>query len=100
MTVPSYSIVRLTLSCLPTSAGKTFSVTGWKVGWVIGPARLVKGVITTNQFVQVGGLPMSGCMTVNPFNSSTKVQFSVSTPSQQAIAWCLEEVKSSVGDAL
>lgn len=98
-----------------TSAGKTFSVTGWKIGgclsvlsspaavprtrrqlydassastcasqsaisrimfllfpsagWVIGPAPLVRGVVLTNQWVQ----------------------FSVSTPGQQAIAYCLEE---------
>ncbi|XP_069943034.1 kynurenine aminotransferase [Cherax quadricarinatus] len=25
------------------SAGKTFSVTGWKIGWVYGPANLLKG---------------------------------------------------------
>ena len=47
-----------------SSAGKTFSVTGWKIGWVVGPAPLVKGVALVNQWVQ----------------------FSVTTPLQQAVA--------------
>ncbi|XP_069438358.1 kynurenine--oxoglutarate transaminase 1-like isoform X4 [Ovis canadensis] len=31
------------------SAGKTFSVTGWKVGWVLGPDRLMKHLRTVHQ---------------------------------------------------
>ncbi|MGP4109615.1 aminotransferase class I/II-fold pyridoxal phosphate-dependent enzyme [Streptomyces sp. 4N509B] len=34
-----------------SSAGKTFSVTGWKVGWVTGPARLVATVASVKQFL-------------------------------------------------
>ncbi|WP_238013842.1 pyridoxal phosphate-dependent aminotransferase [Dactylosporangium sp. AC04546] len=34
-----------------SSAGKTFSVTGWKVGWVCGPADLVAAVRTAKQFL-------------------------------------------------
>ncbi|MBB5121405.1 aminotransferase [Streptomyces eurocidicus] len=37
----------LTLS----SAGKTFNVTGWKVGWVCGPAELVAAVGAAKQFL-------------------------------------------------
>lgn len=37
----------LTLSSL----GKTFSLTGWKVGWAIGPADLVKCVRSAHQFL-------------------------------------------------
>jgi N-succinyldiaminopimelate aminotransferase len=33
------------------SAGKTFSFTGWKIGWVTGPAALVEAVRTTKQFL-------------------------------------------------
>jgi aspartate/methionine/tyrosine aminotransferase len=33
------------------SAGKTFSLTGWKVGYVSGPARLVAAVEKAHQFV-------------------------------------------------
>ncbi|MCZ2858772.1 pyridoxal phosphate-dependent aminotransferase [Blastococcus sp. VKM Ac-2987] len=34
-----------------SSAGKTFDVTGWKVGWVCGPAPLVAAVRTAKQFL-------------------------------------------------
>jgi N-succinyldiaminopimelate aminotransferase len=34
-----------------SSAGKTFSVTGWKVGWVSGPAPLVRAVRNVKQFL-------------------------------------------------
>jgi N-succinyldiaminopimelate aminotransferase len=34
-----------------SSAGKTFAFTGWKVGWVTGPAELVAAVATTEQFM-------------------------------------------------
>ncbi|KAK9832533.1 hypothetical protein WJX81_006591 [Elliptochloris bilobata] len=33
------------------SAGKTFSFTAWKIGWVTGPARLVTAVAKAHQFV-------------------------------------------------
>ncbi len=34
-----------------SSGGKTFATTGWKVGWVHGPAQLVKAVRTVKQFL-------------------------------------------------
>ncbi|MEO3814531.1 pyridoxal phosphate-dependent aminotransferase [Sphaerisporangium sp. B11E5] len=34
-----------------SSAGKTFSVTGWKTGWVCAPAPLVRAVQTVKQFL-------------------------------------------------
>ncbi|KRE41896.1 pyridoxal phosphate-dependent aminotransferase [Knoellia sp. Soil729] len=34
-----------------SSAGKTFSTTGWKVGWVSGPAQAVAAVRTVKQFL-------------------------------------------------
>ncbi|MHA7134027.1 pyridoxal phosphate-dependent aminotransferase [Oerskovia turbata] len=34
-----------------SSAGKTFSFTGWKIGWLHGPARLVEAVRTVKQFL-------------------------------------------------
>ncbi|MGH3917409.1 MAG: pyridoxal phosphate-dependent aminotransferase [Pseudonocardiaceae bacterium] len=41
-----------------SSAGKTFSVTGWKIGWVCGPAWLVAAVRAVKQFLTfVGGAP-------------------------------------------
>ncbi len=36
-----------------SSAGKTFSVTGWQVGWIIGPSKMVRDVQTILPFVQV-----------------------------------------------
>jgi N-succinyldiaminopimelate aminotransferase len=33
------------------SAGKTFNVTGWKIGWICGPAPLVSAVRTAKQFL-------------------------------------------------
>ena len=52
-----------------SSVGKTFSVTGWKVGWIYGSAKLVYPVMLANQWVQ----------------------FSVSTPTQVACATILVE---------
>lgn len=41
-----------------SSAAKTFSVTGWKIGWICGPAGLLDGVLAAKQFLTfVGGGP-------------------------------------------
>ncbi|MEU5051952.1 aminotransferase class I/II-fold pyridoxal phosphate-dependent enzyme [Streptomyces sp. NPDC021096] len=34
-----------------SSAGKTFNVTGWKIGWVCGPAHLVRAAASVKQFL-------------------------------------------------
>jgi N-succinyldiaminopimelate aminotransferase len=34
-----------------SSAGKTFSFTGWKVGWATGPSSLIAGVQRAHQFL-------------------------------------------------
>jgi N-succinyldiaminopimelate aminotransferase len=34
-----------------SSAGKTFNVTGWKIGWICGPPPLVAAVRTAKQFL-------------------------------------------------
>lgn len=42
-----------------SSAGKTLSLTGWKVGWVTGPADLVTAVRTVKQFLTyTSGAPL------------------------------------------
>lgn len=38
-----------------SSAGKTFSVTGWKVGWVTAPASLVTAITAVKQFLTYVG---------------------------------------------
>ncbi len=57
----------LTLS----SSGKTFSATGWKVGWAVGPAELTGAVTSVQQWVN----------------------FSAPTPNQDAIAQCLTRAR-------
>merc|ERR1719440_1277218 len=52
-----------------SSAGKTFSVTGWQAGWCVGPTQLIKPI-----------------QLMLPF-----VQFCVSTPTQQALSRVLVE---------
>lgn len=48
-----------------SSAGKTFSTTGWKIGWVTGPAALVQAVLTVKQYLTyVGGAPFQPAIAV------------------------------------
>jgi N-succinyldiaminopimelate aminotransferase len=63
-TLPGMRQRTLTLS----SAGKTFSLTGWKVGWGTGPAALVAAAQAAHQFLT----------------------FCSATPLQAAVAWALE----------
>lgn len=51
------------------SAGKSFSVTGWKIGWALAPRPLAHAVLMAHQWIP----------------------FAVSTPMQEAIAVALEE---------
>ncbi len=46
-TLPGMAERTLTISSL----GKTFSVTGWKIGWAMGPAALVHAVNQAHQFI-------------------------------------------------
>ncbi len=46
-TLPGMAERTLTISSL----GKTFSVTGWKIGWAVGPAALVHAVNQAHQFI-------------------------------------------------
>jgi len=66
-TIPGMYDRTLTLS----SSGKTFSATGWKVGWAVGPPHLVHAVTSVQQHVN----------------------FSAPTPNQDAIAQCLLKAK-------
>ena len=60
-TLPGMAERTLTIS----SAGKTFSATGWKVGWVTGPAEAVAAVRTVKQFLTyVGSGPFQPAVAV------------------------------------
>jgi N-succinyldiaminopimelate aminotransferase len=48
-----------------SSAGKTFSCTGWKIGWATGPARLVSAVQRVKQFLTfVNAAPLQPAVAV------------------------------------
>ena len=54
-TLPGMAERTLTIS----SVGKSFSFTGWKVGWCSGPAELVRSVRTVKQYLTfAGGTPL------------------------------------------
>jgi len=55
-----------------SSGGKTFSCTGWKVGWACGPASLVSAVLRVKQFLT----------------------FVNAAPLQPAVAWALRQPRS------
>lgn len=60
-TLPGMAERTLTIS----SAGKTFAFTGWKVGWAVGPAALVRAVLTAKQFMTfVSGAPLQPAVAV------------------------------------
>jgi N-succinyldiaminopimelate aminotransferase len=50
-TLPGMAERTVTIS----SHGKTFSFTGWKVGWACGPADLIAAVRTTKQYLSYSG---------------------------------------------
>jgi N-succinyldiaminopimelate aminotransferase len=53
-TLPGMADRTLTIS----SGGKTFNTTGWKIGWLCGPARMVAAARTAKQFLTyVSGAP-------------------------------------------
>jgi N-succinyldiaminopimelate aminotransferase len=70
----TYDVAHRPLATLPgmrertltiSSAGKTFSFTGWKVGWATGPAHLVRAVLTAKQFLTfVSGAPFQPAVAV------------------------------------
>src|SRR4051794_20576162 len=60
-TLPGMAERTITVS----SAGKTFSVTGWKIGWATGPAELVEKVLGVKQwFSFASGTPLQHAVAV------------------------------------
>jgi N-succinyldiaminopimelate aminotransferase len=60
-TLPGMAERTLTIS----SGGKTFSATGWKIGWACGPASLVSATRKAKQFLTfAGGTPFQAAIAV------------------------------------
>jgi N-succinyldiaminopimelate aminotransferase len=60
-TLPGMAQRTLTIS----SSGKTFSLTGWKVGWACGPQRLVQALMAAKQFLTyTSGAPLQPAIAV------------------------------------
>jgi N-succinyldiaminopimelate aminotransferase len=60
-TLPGMAERTLTIS----SAGKSFSFTGWKIGWCSGPPRLIAAVSAAKQFLSfAGGTPFQHAVAV------------------------------------
>ncbi|WP_247045630.1 aminotransferase class I/II-fold pyridoxal phosphate-dependent enzyme [Arthrobacter rhizosphaerae] len=60
-TLPGAAERTITIS----SAGKTFSFTGWKIGWLSGPEHLVAAIRTVKQFLSYSsGTPFQGAIAV------------------------------------
>jgi N-succinyldiaminopimelate aminotransferase len=66
-----------------SSAGKTFSFTGWKIGWATGPAELVASVRTTKQFLT--------------FVSGGPLQYAVAYALSEQLAW-VEGLRESLAN--
>ncbi len=87
-TLPGMRERTLTIS----SAGKTFSATGWKVGWVSGPAEAVAAVRTVKQFLTFVG---SG-----PFQPAVAVALGLDDSVYSGIASTLEGKRDLLLDGL
>ncbi len=48
-----------------SSGGKTFSTTGWKIGWITAPAELIQAILAVKQFLTfVNGAPFQPAIAV------------------------------------
>ncbi|WP_167139047.1 aminotransferase class I/II-fold pyridoxal phosphate-dependent enzyme [Diaminobutyricimonas sp. TR449] len=60
-TLPGAASRTVTIS----SAGKTFSTTGWKIGWLTAPAELVEAILAVKQFLTfTNGTPFQAAIAV------------------------------------
>jgi len=75
-----------------SSAGKTFSVTGWKIGWVSGPAPLISAILTVKQYLTyVNG---------SPFQPAVATGLRLPDAFFQGIATALREKRDILGRGL
>lgn len=87
-TLPGAGARTLTIS----SAGKTFATTGWKIGWVTGPAALVDAVLAVKQFLTY----TSG----SPFQPAIAIGLRLPDAYFRAAAAALRGKRDLLGDGL
>src|ERR671915_359803 len=74
-----------------SSLGKTFSVTGWKIGWATGPPELVGAVRAAKQFLSFAGgtplqvAPVAGTYFVNAMVEGDGVDFCRALPGRAGV---------------
>jgi N-succinyldiaminopimelate aminotransferase len=79
--VPLISLPGMASRCVRVgSAGKMFSLTGWKIGWICGPARLVQVISKAHQF--------------NTFTTSPALQLGVAHGLQHEMDYALENSRA------
>ena len=75
-----------------SSAGKTFSLTGWKIGWLTGPENLVAAVRTVKQFLTYS----SG----TPFQSAIALGLGLPDSFYEGIAASLQNKRDILSEGL
>jgi N-succinyldiaminopimelate aminotransferase len=75
-----------------SSAGKTFSLTGWKIGWLTGPEDLVSAVRTVKQFLTYS----SG----TPFQSAIALGLALPDSFYEGIAASLQHKRDILSEGL
>jgi N-succinyldiaminopimelate aminotransferase len=79
--VPLISLPHMRERCVRVgSAGKMFSLTGWKIGWICGPARLIQVISKAHQF--------------NTFTTSPALQLGVARGLEFEMDYALENTRA------
>ncbi|HEY4264912.1 MAG TPA: aminotransferase [Micropepsaceae bacterium] len=79
--VPLISLPGMRERCVRVgSAGKMFSLTGWKIGWICGPARLIQVISKAHQF--------------NTFTTSPALQLGVAHGLEHEMDYALENTRA------
>ena len=58
-----------------SSLGKTFSVTGWKVGWAVAPAELITAIMRVYQFATFSGIAPVQAAAADAFIEAERIGF-------------------------